>query len=71
MSGYVDIRIDKATGEITVRDSDAKPALINGIEQEMPLTDIGDGNPIKSLEVAVIYSWNPGCVWIRGRLYCW
>ena len=62
---YVEIRLDRKTGDITVID--------NGQELEesrapMPLKDLGTVN---TLDVALIYHASPGCLWYRGKLYCW
>ena len=69
MADYIDIRIHK--------DGDKIEVLENGTAIDGEIVEYLDcpiDNPhgvAKSLDVALIWRSNPGCVWIRGRRYCW
>lgn len=65
---YIEIRLDKATGDITVIDGDKEIEPEEKKDYPMPLKNLGT---VQSLDVAVIYHASPGCIWYRGRLRCW
>jgi hypothetical protein len=65
MSDYVFIRIKKADG--SVRITDEKDADIRGDNVASPMQE---QKPVKYIDQATWYQWNPTCVYHGGKLYC-